>query len=411
MSSEAAAALSLLSAEAVRERAHRMLDIGLADRLPHFRVELGKLPAAVDLVVTLTRQRYPSLAMPFHARWRHFILDGQNRWAAVDKAASWRDPAARARAAFDLVIVSVLLDAGAGPLWRYRDPQTGRQIGRSEGLGLASLGMFADGAFSSDRRHPLQADAARLQHMSQADIEAGLQVGAHNPMVGIAGRAGLLRRLGAHVAGNPDIFARNDVARPGGFFDHLVSLAQDRAIAAPVVLAELLRHFGPIWPSRLTLGGVPLGDCWRHPAMVMPDATSGLVPLHKLSQWLAYSLIEPLQQAGFTVTDIDGLTGLAEYRNGGLFVDTGVLVLRDAAPATRAYEVDSALVVEWRALTVALLDRLALAVRAKLNKNAAALPLAKILQGGTWTAGRELAFARRVDGSPPIKVISDGTVF
>ena len=46
------------------------------------------------------------------------------------------------------------------------------------------------------------------------------------------------------------------------------------------------------------------------------------MPLHKLSQWLAYSLIEPLQRAGIAVTDIDGLTGLAEYRNGGLFIDT-----------------------------------------------------------------------------------------
>jgi hypothetical protein len=88
-----------------------------------------------------------------------------------------------------------------------------------------------------------------------------------------------------------------------------------------------------------------------------------------------------------------------------------VLVPRDPADAARPHEVGAPLVVEWRALTVALLDRLALAVRAKLNTNAATLPLAKILQGGTWVAGRELAFARRVDGSPPIKVISDGTVF
>jgi hypothetical protein len=111
------------------------------------------------------------------------------------------------------------------------------------------------------------------------------------------------------------------------------------------------------------------------------------------------------------VTDIDGLTGLAEYRNGGLFVDTGVLVLRDPEEAARAHEVGAPLVVEWRALTVALLDRLAAAVRTKLNTSAAAMPLASILQGGSWAAGRELAFARRADGGPPIKVISDGTVF
>jgi hypothetical protein len=156
---------------------------------------------------------------------------------------------------------------------------------------------------------------------------------------------------------------------------------------------------------------VPLGDCWRHPSMVTDDATSELVPLHKLSQWLAYSLIEPLQQAGFTVTDINGLTGLAEYRNGGLFVDAGVLALREPTQAAREHDVGSPLIVEWRALTVALLDRLAPMVRAKLNKSAAELPLASILQGGTWAAGRALAFERRADGSPPIKVISDGTVF
>jgi len=173
----------------------------------------------------------------------------------------------------------------------------------------------------------------------------------------------------------------------------------------------VLNQLGPIWPSRLELAGIPLGDCWRHPAIKADDATSGLVPLHKLSQWLSYSLIEPLQRAGIGVTDIDGLTGLAEYRNGGLFVDHEVLRLRDAADAEIAHAVDSLLVVEWRALTVALLDRLAELVRAKLGRTPETLPLASILEGGTWAAGRAIAFARRPDGSPPLKVISDGTVF
>src|SRR6202000_1744432 len=145
----------------------------------------------------------------------------------------------------------------------------------------------------------------------------------------------------------------------------------------------------PIWPSRLTLGGIPLGDCWKHPAMSTRDATNELTPLHKLSQWLAYSLSEPLQTAGFTVPDIDGLTGLAEYRNGGLFVDAGVLSLRDPAEAAREHDVASTLVVEWRALTVALLDRVSEALRRTLNLDATALPLAKVLEGGTWAAGRQ----------------------
>jgi hypothetical protein len=68
-------------------------------------------------------------------------------------------------------------------------------------------------------------------------------------------------------------------------------------------------------------------------------------------------------------------------------------------------------VVEWRALTVALLDRLADTLRHRVGLDATALPLAKILQGGSWAAGRATAFARRADGSPPFKIISDGTVF
>jgi len=220
-----------------------------------------------------------------------------------------------------------------------------------------------------------------------------------------------LRRLGELVVSRPQVFASRDSARPGGLFDHLAAKAINCTIAAPAILSAVLDQLGPIWPSRLELAGIPLGDCWRHPAIRCDDATAGLVPLHKLSQWLSYSLIEPMQRAGFEVADIDGLTGLAEYRNGGLFVDLGVLRLRDALDAERAHAVDSLLVVEWRALTVALLDLLAERIRARLGRDRASLPLASILEGGTWAAGRAAAFERRPDGSPPLKVISDGTVF
>ena len=66
------------------------------------------------------------------------------------------------------------------------------------------------------------------------------------------------------------------------------------------------------------------------------------------------------------------------------------------------------LVVEWRALTVTLLDELAPLVRAHLG--APSLPLACILEGGTWATGRMLAAERR-GGAPPLAIDSDGTVF
>jgi Protein of unknown function (DUF1688) len=406
------AALSLMSAAAVRERANLMMEKGLDDALPHFRIDLGRLEAAADLTLDVTRAAYPDLEIPFHSRWRHFVCEGTDRWAAV-AAGGWRDDAARARAAFDLAIVSVLLDAGAGPAWRFRDAASGRIIGRSEGLALASLAMFVSGAFSARPGEPLRADARALETLADEALYAGFEVGETNPLAGIAGRADLLRRLGHTVAAAPKIFASADDPRPGGLFDHLAALADHRRIEAATILRELLIHLGPIWPSRITLGGIALGDCWHHPAIRRDDATDQLVPFHKLSQWLAYSLIEPLEEAGIAVTNVDGLTGLAEYRNGGLFIDSGTLTFRDDADADaeRRHDVSSPLVVEWRALTVALLDRLAAVIRTRLDRDATSLPLGRILQGGTWSAGRVLAARLRPDGGPPIAVVSDGTVF
>jgi hypothetical protein len=400
-----------LSAKAVRERSHQLLQAGLEDRLKHFTVDLGRLETCADEVVRTIREAYPSLDIPFHARWRHFAAGGHERWGAVMHGAPWETAADMARSAFDLAIVSVLLDAGAGAQWRYEEGRTGETYIRSEGLAVASFDMFVSGAFSSKPEDPFRVDSDVLLTLSPEDLAEGFQVSADNPLVSLEGRAALLNRLGRVVATNPDIFGQVDDPRPGGLFDVIAATEENGLIRATSILEALLTHLGPIWPGRITLGGVDLGDTWRHPLIEAPDVTKGLIPFHKLSQWLSYSLIEPLEWAGFNVIDIDGLTGLPEYRNGGLFLDTGVITLKDPADATRAHAVDSQLVVEWRALTVALLDRIAEPIRAKLGFASENFPLAKVLEGGTWATGRRLAKEKRGDGSPPLSVISDGTVF
>lgn len=408
---ERLAAERLLSSAAVRERAAEMLEIGLGGTLPHFLIDPARLGPTADFVAGVIRDNYPDLNVPLHARWRHFVFGKRDLWVEIDQAEQWPDANARARAAFDLAIVSVLLDAGAGPDWRYRDAVTGAVVGRSEGLALASLRMFQAGLFSSDPRRPLRVDDDRLADLTSDDLAKGFQAGATNPLAGLDGRAALLARLGRAMRDNLKVFAKRDTARPGGLFDHLAGLAEDRILPAPAILQALLLHLGPIWPARLTLGGVSLGDTWRHSAIKRDDVTNGLVPLHKLSQWLSYSLIEPLRDAGIAVSDIDGLTGLAEYRNGGLFVDSGVIALRDAAQAALPQPVESELVVEWRALTVALLDRLAPLVRDRLGVTPQKFPLGALLEGGTWAAGRRIAREKRADGGPPLNIVSDGTVF
>ena len=87
---ETSAALTLLSAKAVRDRAHRMLAIGLEDKLPNFRIDLDRMDGAVDLVLETTRKAYPSFDVPFHSRWRHFVTNGDDRWVAVADRTNWR---------------------------------------------------------------------------------------------------------------------------------------------------------------------------------------------------------------------------------------------------------------------------------------------------------------------------------
>ena len=298
-----------------------MLDACARGALPHFVLDERRLGAAADHVADEVRRNYPSLDIPFHSRWRHFEAGGIDRIAPLLDGI---DGPERARIRFDLAVVSVLLDAGAGAAWRWREPGTGLELARSEGLGVASLHLFAEGALSSEPAQPLRADAGGLSRVTEETVSRVFQVDDGNPLAGLRGRVALLRALGDALRASPERFG-DAPARPGNLFDHLT--ANGTTVALGDVLSAVLRGLGAIWPGRIALGGVNLGDVWRHSAIVRNDATHGLVPFHKLSQWLTYSLVEPMIEAGVDVTGIDTLTGLAEYRNGGLFVDLGVLGL------------------------------------------------------------------------------------
>ena len=399
------AAVTLLNAEAVRERCHELLGACERGALPHFVLHAERLVQAADYVADEVRRNYPSLNIPFHSRWRHFETGGIDR---ITPLLEGIDGAERARIRFDLAVTSVLLDAGAGAAWRWREPDTGVELARSEGLGVSSLHLFASGALSSDPGRPLRADADGLSRLTAETVARVFQVDDANPLAGLDGRVALLHALGDALRARSDWFG-DAPARPGNLFDFLT--AGRMCVPLADVLHVVLHGLGAIWPDRIAVEGVSLGDVWRHSALVRDDATHGLVPFHKLSQWLTYSLVEPMLEVGVEVAEIDALTGLAEYRNGGLFIDLGVLALRDPGAAASSHTVDSELVVEWRALTVALLDRLAPLVWERLGLAGGSPPLVKMLEGGSWSAGRRIAAERRPGGGPPIEVVSDGTVF
>jgi len=370
---------------AIRERAAKVLKHVMDGQSLWFQLDNAGLEAAVQATLAVTSERFPDpAAIPFHSRWRHFEAGGRDRWGALAERLKGLPPEEIARRRIDLAVVSVLLDAGAGADWSFREPGTGETYARSEGLGVASLHMFAKGAFSRDAKgDPLRVDAERLARLTPMDIAMGFQVKAHNPLLGLEGRAELLRKLGGV-----------GLERPGALFDIVASGGE---VKAEAILAAVLDRLSPIWPS-------PRGDVWEHPVI-------GLVPFHKLSQWMSYSLVEPIEGAGLKVSALDALTGLPEYRNGGLLVDAGALRPKQRVLLERSFAPGDEAIVEWRALTVALLDQIAEHVRLHLGMDAARLPLVKVLEAGTWFAGRRLAAKCRPGGGPPIAVESDGTVF
>jgi hypothetical protein len=384
----------IINPRTVRARTARIFEQALNGKT-HFEVHLDKLTDVVTLVESITRKNYPTLAVPLHGRFEHL------RAGAVDRIKDIADQVpgdaqAKARTLVDLVTTSVLLDAGAGMAWRFQE--AGQVYAKSEGLAVASAALFRTGAMSHDQRHPLQATAIGLQNITFEHLSNGFQVTLQNPLLGVQGRLSLLQRLGQCVASLPH-------QRPGGLLD--VLLSESQPVPASMLLKVLLTRFASMWPARVTIEGVGFGDVWPYEG----NAFANLIPFHKLSQWLAYSLIEPLQLGGVRFSDIDALTGLPEYRNGGLFLDSGVLKLRDPAHVAHEFGPHDALIIEWRALTIQLLDRVADTLRGRLNMDAATLPLAKVLQGGTWTAGRVLAQQKRADGGPPLHIQSDGMVF
>ena len=64
-----------------------------------------------------------------------------------------------------------------------------------------------------------------------------------------------------------------------------------------------------------------------------------------------------------------------------------------------------------RAAALAAFERCEAVLRAELGVSAQQMPLASVLEGGTWAAGRRVAVTKREGGGPPLNILSDGTVF
>ncbi|KAL2685038.1 hypothetical protein Neosp_006133 [[Neocosmospora] mangrovei] len=418
----------LLSLRAIRDRATIVGDVAKAGKLSHFDLHEEKLDEVVDFVASVIKRDFgPDKfhTIPPHGRWQHFEVGNVPRITTImDK---WEeegcDVTEKTRRLIDLFFVSVLLDAGAGDDWRYKEPASGQVYERSEGIAVASLDMFNELAFTTDTTPTVNGNG--LKQLDTDKLAKGFQVSDSNPMLGVDSRAALLRSLGQSLLDHPDVFGAE--GRPGNLVDYLVKTAGESSELDILALWDILQTLLiPIWPKdRTVVGGTAIGDAWPLSTLrtggQSDAAADNIQPFHKLTQWLTYSLMVPFQRVlGLKWINADSLTALPEYRNGGLFVDLGVLTLKKetldrgleaSGGELPLFEAGDDTIVEWRALTLVLIDKLYTKIQSRMG-NGVQLSMAQLLEAGTWKSGREVAAQRRPKTkSSPIIIKSDGTVF
>jgi len=390
----------------IRKQCERVYDLAKQEKLQHLYIDEKKMIEATQYVIDCIEKYHPTKDIPMHSRFRHFENEDMEQLEEMWNRA--KIPASeQVKRLIDLATVSVLIDAGAGPIWKYTKPN-GEQKGRSEGLASASFQMFLSGLFSSDVAVQTRVNSIALKKLKVQDLKLAFQVSKTNPMIGLKGRADLLNRLGGALEEYP-IFFGHEIFRPGNIVDYIQSHVINNQISIEIIWQAIIVGLEKIWPNHVS--GIQRGDVWTYsPLKISGQAGSDLVPFHKLSQWLMLSWLEPLMELDFEITELELLTPLAEYRNGGFLIDIGLIKLKHDDDLERRFNIGSEIVVEWRALTICLIDRIAESIRKYYKNIPFELTLASILEGGTWRCGRLLAKEKR-GGLPPLQLRSDGTVF
>jgi hypothetical protein len=425
-------AKDLLKIQSVRERTAPIFKLALENNLDYFDVDLSKVDDVVDFVSAVINRDFAGKynTIPPHGRWGHLNAGGELRVESLIE--EWRakgvDEIEIGKKLIDLFVFSVLIDAGAGNEWVYKERGSDKEFNRSEGLAIVSLDMFKDGALSADPRDPHKVNATELISFTKDKLIDAFQISQKNQLAGTDGRLQLLQNLGEALSSNKELFGED--GRPGNLIEYLHSRSQNDSFELPLLWDALMEGFTSIWPKgRTQVEGISLGDAWplsTTSKLGAANVIDTIVPFHKLTQWLCYSLLVPLKGYGykFQISKQDLQTGLPEYRNGGLICDLGVISLkpehlerglelsREIASTTLdipSFAPSDGVIVEWRAVTIGFLDHLLPLVNKKINHE---LSLPQLIEAGSWKSGREIAAKLRPSTKgPPIDLYSDGTVF
>ena len=340
------------SLQEIRTKSQVVFDYIADGSSPYWTYNPDNLPLAAEHVEKLILRDYNGdiSIIPPHSRLRHHTINSNEFEREEDL--------------LDMIVLSTILDAGAGDQWKYKSRLPNGEIRikiRSEGIAQAVEDMYKNGIFGN-------CNGDDLEKLSFDDMKRGFQISMDNPMNGLEGRMELLHRLGQQLK-TCNVFASN--RSPSGIIEFIKkqNITKMSQLWDEIVMAG----FAPIFPQR---------DEWFHQGLSMN------VHFHKLLQWLSYTLVDLLSAKGINFEQDISLTGLPEYRNGGLFVDCDVIALKQPIPPGSLFKPSDDLVIEWRCATVILIDELHSLLKEKYGDD---LKLAQVLEAGTWKAGREMA--------------------
>jgi len=384
---DAAAVEHLHRLEVIRERAWMLLAAAERGASDHF-VPSPEAIGTVALAMAETIRAEPAADatagpgsdQPALANlWQLLRTQAPEALGTLGDALAGGDPLARAKSGADLAVLHRVLGPG--------------------GLGdeLADLVYsFAAGAWTANSRDSAVLDAPGIRRALAGDGSIALPASVAE-LLADADRRQRLEQLARGLERQPDRFGVD-----GRFGELLTQLVTARPLAgepappvgpagssglrAQTVVDGLAPLIDPIVASTVRIGGRQMGDVWRHPLAWAEDRSRELVPFHALLLALTLDLVEPLQEAGQPLVDLDQLPVPATRALASDVLRLGLVRTRHAAIARLRHPPGSDIVVELRALSVALADRLVDRLRAELNRTVHDLPVARLIGPLSQTA-------------------------
>lgn len=412
MMKDCSGALKYFAPGEIRDRAHRVLQSAEDGKLRHVSVDLARLDAARALVMAAIEAAYPDMQIPPYGLWRDLEAGGIDRWGALAGARGFEGPMEMLASAADLAIVASIMRTRHPVGWVFQETTTGETAQGKQAAALAAFAMFAAGSFSADPMDPFRVDAQALIRMDRQEIAQGLQWDLEADAEFIAALQDHLKRFGEAMALRPDLFATGMTTRPGLLATRLAEAASEageEGVAAPDLIDDLLSALAPVWQGGAFAKDVGLGDCFSLSSAMdaLPDT---IMPFQLPAQDIVYSLVEPLAWAGFALDGLDLLTAPGDLEHVALFARTGVLTV-DAGTTGLDETQAQDRAIEVRAVTMALVDRLADQIRQDLDVTGDHLPLTCILEGGTHRAGKKILCETPPENAGLGTVLNPGNVF